>query len=469
MQYLTVKEILKVTNGELIKGNPEIECKTFSKDTRTIQKGDTYIAIKGEKFNGNQFIKQAFEKGAQCAIISELPDEKEIKQYKNKTIIKVKDTLQALYEIAKQKRKYYQIPVIAITGSVGKTSTKDLVASVISQKYKTLKTIGNNNNNIGLPFTILKLQDEEAIVLEMGMNHFGEISLLSDIAKPNICIITNIGTSHIGNLGSRENILKAKLEILEKAQNPTIIINKDNDLLQQWYEKNKKDKKIITYGIKEKSDKTAQNIKLKEKESQFECEIKQEKTKITVPIGGEHFILNSLCAICVGEALNIEAKQIKKGIEQFKLTEKRMDITQLENGIKIINDAYNASLESMQASLQYLAGYKNNRKIAVLGDMLELGKYSQELHEKVGKSVAENKIDLLFSTGEKSKDIVKKAKQSGMQESKIFYYEKKEKMVEQLKKQLQPGDVILLKASNGMKFFEIEEELKKVSYKKIEN
>ena len=240
MKNLSVEEIIKVTSAKLINGNIKLICKNFSKDTRTIKKGDTYIAIKGEKFDGNQFWRQALQNGADCVIVSEIDfNEDDLETFKDKTILKVEDTLKALYELAKLKRNLYNIPVIAITGSVGKTSTKDIIASVVSQKYKTLKTIGNNNNNIGLPFTILRLQDEEAMVLEMGMNNFGEIRLLSNIAKPNICVITNIGTSHIGNLGSRENILKAKLEILEGSVNPTIIVNNDNDLLHKWQEENK--------------------------------------------------------------------------------------------------------------------------------------------------------------------------------------------------------------------------------------
>jgi UDP-N-acetylmuramoyl-tripeptide--D-alanyl-D-alanine ligase len=300
MKNLTVKDILDVTNGKLINGDINFICKNFSKDTRTIQKGDTYIAIKGEKFDGNLFWKQAIEKGADCIIVSDFAyNENEIKIFKNKTIIQVKDTLEALYEIAKLKRSFYKIPVIAITGSVGKTSTKDIVASVVSQKYKMLKTIGNNNNNIGLPFTILRLQDEEALVLEMGMNHFGEIRLLTNIAKPDICIITNIGTSHIGNLGSRENILKAKLEILEGNKKAVTIINNDNDLLHKWYEENKEKKDIYTYGIHENSDINAKNINLKENSSEFTCKINQEDVIIKVPVGGEHFILNALCAVSV--------------------------------------------------------------------------------------------------------------------------------------------------------------------------
>ncbi len=460
LKNLTIKEIIKVTKGELIQGNLEFVCKNFSKDTRTIQKGDTYIAIKGENFDGNLFWKQALEKGADCVIVSETSyEEKDLEIYQNKNIIKVKDTLQALYQIAKLKRSFYQIPVIAITGSVGKTSTKDMVANVISQKYKTLKTIGNNNNNIGLPLTILRLQEEEAMVLEMGMNHFGEISLLTSIAKPDICIITNIGTSHIGNLGSRENILKAKLEILEGTNNPTIIINNDNDLLHTWQEANKNDRNIVTYGIQNPSDLNAKDICLEEENSEFVCTLNGKETKIKVPVGGEHFVLNALCAVSVGNTLKIDTEKIVKGIQSFELTKKRMDIVELEDGTKIINDAYNASLESMQASLKHLSEFKNNRKIAVLGDMLELGEYTKKLHEQVGEIVKQNEIDILITSGENAKNIEKQARKLGMPEENTYHFENKEDITKKLQKILKPGDVVLFKASNGMKFFELAEEV----------
>lgn len=464
MKNLTVKDILKVTKGELLLGKENLECKTFSKDTRKIKKGDTYIGIKGETFDGSSFWKQALENGAQAVIIENVEVTKEEKEkFKGKIIVKVENTLDALYEIAKYKRSLYDIPVVAITGSVGKTSTKDIVANVVGQKYKTLKTIGNNNNNIGLPFTILRMQDEEAAVLEMGMNHFGEISLLTSIAKPTICVITNIGTSHIGNLGSRENILKAKLEILEGSENPTIVINNDNDLLHKWYEENKNTQNILTYGINEKSDLNAEKMTLKPNCSEYECKIDGIKNKIKVPVGGEHFVLNSLCALTVGKALGIENKKIIKGIESFELTKKRMDITTLKNGVKIINDAYNASFESMKASLKVLSEFKENRKIAVLGDMFELGDFSKELHEKVGHEVVENKIDILICNGGNSKNIVEQAKKDGMNEDKIYYFENKKEILETLEKIAKPGDIILFKASNGMKFYELAEEMVKKS------
>ncbi len=465
MKNLTVQEIIKATNAELITGNTQFICKNFSRDTRIIQKGDTYIAIKGENFDGNLFWREALEKGADCVIVSKIEyTEQDKEKFKNKTIIKVQDTLKSLYEIATLKRSFYKIPVIAITGSVGKTSTKDIIANVVSQKYKTLKTIGNNNNNIGLPFTILKLQDEEVMVLEMGMNHFGEISLLSNIAKPSICVITNIGTSHIGNLGSRENILKAKLEILEGAQNPTIIINNDNDLLHKWYEKNKNEKNIITYGIKEKSDLNAKEIILNQEGSNFKCKIQEKYENVKVPIGGEHFVLNALCAITVGKKLNIETEKILKGIEKFELTKKRMEITETTNGIKIINDAYNASLESIKASLKYLSNLEGNRKIAVLGDILELGQYAEKLHKQVGEEIYKSQIDLLICRGENAKYIVEEAEKLGMPKEKIYYLNNNDEVINKIKEIAKPKDIILLKASNGMKFFDIAEKLKTEIY-----
>ena len=451
---MNVKNIIKVTNGKLIIGNEELECENFSKDTRTIQKGDIYLGIKGEKFDGNAFWKQALDNGADAVIIQdiEVTEEEKVK-YSNKTIILVQDTLKALYEIAKYKRSLYDIPVVAITGSVGKTSTKDMIASVVNTKFKTLKTEGNNNNNIGLPFTILRLKDHEAMVVEMGMNHFGEISLLTDIAKPTLAVITNIGTSHIGNLGSRENILKANLEILEGMKIPRVIINNDNDLLHDWYEKNKDEIEIHTIGIENNSELMAKEIELGEESSKFKAISNEDKTEIQVPVAGTHFVYNALCAMEVGRVLGIATNQIQDGIAKFELTKKRMDIRKLENGAIIINDAYNASYESMRASIEFLANHTGTRKIAVLGDMFELGEYSEELHRNVGKEVASHDIDVLICAGENSKYIIEEAQKNKKIET--FYFHNNEEIVEKLTQELRNGDVVLVKASNGMKFFEI--------------
>ena len=321
---ITAKDIIEICKGELILGNKDKEIKSFSNDTRTLKKGEMYIGIKGETVDGNTFYKQALELGAVGCIVQDIEIENDIKEkYNDRIIIKVEDTIKALQELAKYKRSKYNIPVIAVTGSVGKTSTKDIIASVMKEKFNVLKTSGNFNNHIGLPLTILKLEEHDAMVIEMGMNHFGEISLLTKIAKPTVAVLTNIGTAHIGILGSRENILKAKLEILEgMEENAPIIINNDNDLLHKWEEENKEEHKIITYGIENKSDYMATNIKRKCDGSIFDTYINNTKHEMEVTVGGDHFIYNILSGIEIGNLFKIEPEKIKSGIKNFELTKR---------------------------------------------------------------------------------------------------------------------------------------------------
>ena len=460
---LKIKDIIKCTKGVLLTGNENDECENFTRDTRTIIEGDTYIALKGNSSNGNDFWEEALKKGASTIIIDEKKiSDKDIEKYKNKNIILVKNTKEALKQIAIEKRNMYKnLIVVGVTGSVGKTSTKDIIANTLSQKYKTLKTEGNMNNDIGLPFTILNLRDHEAAVIEMGMNHLGEISELTKIAKPTISVITNIGTSHIGNLGSRENILKAKLEILEGMENPILVINNDNDMLNTWANENPTKANIKTFGIQNQSICTAEKIEKKENYSKFICHYENDNFEIEVPIGGEVFILNALCAALVGKILNLSNEQIRKGIATFELTKKRMELIKIKNNITLINDSYNASLDSMKASINYLSETENTRKIAVLGDMFELGDFSEELHRKVGLEVAKNKIDLLFAIGENSKYIVEEAIKNGMKKENIQYLENREELLKQIKNTITEGDIILFKASNGMKLFEVVDELVK--------
>ena len=487
MKNITVKDILRECNGKLIYGKEDAICENFETDTRIIKNGDVFLGLKGENFDGNKFFETALEKGATVCILQGVEITQNIKEkYKDASIIIVEDTLDALQKIAKYKRSLYNIPVVAITGSVGKTSTKDIVANVMAKKFNVLKTQGNFNNHIGLPKTILNLREHDALVVEMGMNHLREISKLSNIANPTLCIITNIGTSHIGELGSRENILKAKLEILEGAkENAPLIINNDNDMLFNWNKTAKIQNKIITFGIENKSDIMAQNIELNENGSTYtfmECDnvgagchpcpqnaeenLKQNNEnvgaddpvrpiEVTVPIGGKHFVYNSLCAIAVGKYFNIEINKIIDGIKEFELTKRRMEVIKNNIGATVINDAYNASYDSMKASIEYMAGITGNKKIAVLGDMLELGKFEKELHEKVGEEVAKNKIDILITVGKAAKHIAKKAEELNMNSKNIFEYETKEEAINKIKEIMQKDDVILIKASNGMKFDEI--------------
>lgn len=454
---ITVNKIVEICNGKLLSGDENIQVKTYSKDTRTLNKGDMYLGIKGEKINGNDYIEQAFINGAIGCITDENVSEKIINKYKKeKVIIKVENTIKAIQELAKYKRSLYNIPVIAVTGSVGKTSTKDIIANVLGQKYKVLKTEGNMNNHIGLPMTLLKLKDHTAVVVEMGMNHFGEISLLTNIAKPTGCVITNIGTSHIGNLGSRENILKAKLEILEGLdKDGFVLINNDNDLLHDWAKKEKK-YKVYTYGLENNSTYMAKKVTILENSSEFEIN----GIKGNVPVGGIHFVYNSVCAFAVGDILNVEKEKIIKGISEFKLTAKRMDTEVIQDNIKIINDSYNASYDSMKAALEVVNNTLAQRKIAILGDMLELGDYAKELHEKVGEEVVKNKIDILITIGENARNIANKAKELKMENVQSF--NNIDEAIKNIKEIIKSGDLILLKASNSMNFSKILNELKEI-------
>lgn len=458
MKRITVKDIIDICNGKLICGDENIVCRRFQKDTRLVKNGDVYVGIKGENFDGNTLYEKAFENGAEVCIVSGI----EVSEYEGKTIIKVEDSVKALQQIAEYKRKLYNIPVIAVTGSVGKTSTKDIIASVMSQKYKVLKTQGNLNNHIGLPITILQLEEHEALVVEMGMNHFGEISVLTNIAHPTMCAISNIGTSHIGNLGSRENILKAKLEILEgTAEDSPIAVNNDNDLLHKWSKESMSTHRIITYGIDNESDVRATDIRLFEDGSIFNVNVDGKTYEVKVPVGGKHFVYNALCAICVGLENNIEIEKIIEGIENFELTKRRMEVIKSSEGATIINDTYNASYDSVKAALEYLHSIEGNKKIAILGDILELGKYEAEMHEKVGEEVINNKIDVLITVGVAASNIVKRVIElDGMNNMRIYECKNNEEAIRFAKEELASGDIVLVKASNAMHFDEIVEKIK---------
>lgn len=446
---LTLKEIIDVTNGNLVYGNENEECISFERDTRAIKDGDIFIGFKGETVDGGIRYKEALENGAKGCIINKCANEN-LEKIENKFILEVEDTILATQQIAKLKRKKYNIPVVAITGSVGKTSTKDIIASVVSEKYDVLKTQGNMNNHIGLPMTILGLRNHTAMVVEMGMNHFGEISTLTKIAKPTIAVITNVGTAHIGNLGSRENILKAKLEILEGlSKDGTVVINNDNDLLHKWYLENKDNYNIVTYGIENDSMEKAQDINYLESSSKYN--LKNEGV-IEVPVGGEAFVYNSLAAISVGKALGISMDKIKQGILKFELTKMRLDVQKSSKGYTIINDCYNANYDSMKSALQYLNRTPGNRKIAVLGDMLELGDFSKKLHEGVGNAVVENKVDILITVGKEAKNIAKIAMENNVE---TYEYTDNNSAISKLKEILEPEDAVLVKASNSMNFKEI--------------
>ena len=461
MKDILVKDIIRICNGKLICGNEETVCENFCRDSRTVSEGEVYLGIKGETYHGSTFYKEALKNGAIGCILQDVEiSEEDINTYKNQFIIKVEDVVKALCKIAEYKRSLYNIPVIGITGSVGKTSTKDMIASVMGTKYNVLKTEANHNNDIGLPLTILKLKEHDAMVLEMGMSGLGEISVLTNIAKPTTAVITIIGSSHVGELGSRENILKAKLEILEGlSEEGALIINNDNDLLNLWNTNNKDNHKHITYGIENKSDLIAKDIKVNEDGSTYILQLEGKEYTVNIPVPGRHFVYNSLAAIAVGLENGIEIKKAIQGIENFSLTKSRMEILKNKQNVTIINDCYNASYESVKAALEYLSSINANKKIAVLGDVLELGKYSQEMHQKIGEEVVKNHIDILITVGKEAKIISSTVKNSE-ENIEVYSFDNNVDASNLLKELMEENDAILVKASNGMCFKEIIDSIK---------
>lgn len=456
MKEIVVQDVVEKCKGTLLCGNKNDICINFKTDTRKIEKGDTFVGIKGDNFDGNSLFIEALENGAGTCIIENVNVSQDvIQKYNDRNIIKVENTRKTIGMLAKYKRSLFGIPVIGITGSVGKTSTKDIVASIVSKKYNVLKTIGNLNSDVGLPLTILGLKEEHtAMVVEMGMNHKGEISYLSQIANPDIAVITNVGSSHIGNLGSRKNILKAKLEILEGLNKCGVLIyNNDNDMLNENKEMFE-NTRSVSFGINNISDLMAKNIKLNVSSTEFEVYIGSKVYKVVVPVAGSHFVYNSLCAIAVGLELGIDINKIIEGIKEFSLTKNRMEIKELKDGITLINDSYNASYDSMKAALEYLGSLKK-KKVAVLGDMLELGQYSDEFHEKVGRLVYENNIDVLVTVGSFSKKIVEGAVSAGIDKSNVYNVDNNSKAVDILKDIIKNNTAVLIKASNSMNFIEI--------------
>lgn len=435
---LTVKKIGEICNGQIIYGNENREIESYCTDTRQIKKGDCYIGIKGENFNGNDFWQEATKKGASACILDSF--EESMLDNEDVPIIIVKNSVEALQNLAKYVRENTNVPVIAITGSAGKTSTKDIVANVLSQKYKILKSPGNLNNHIGLPLTILSFKDEEMMVLEMGMNDLHQIEKLSSIAQPDVAIITNIGTAHIGNLGSQENILKAKLEILTGMKsNGTLIYNGDDLLLQTI---NNIPQRKICYGIDKNNDFIATNITIKNGHTFFEYK----NHTIEVPILGNVFVYNSLVAIVVGTLFALTIEQIENGIRSFQMSDNRMQIIELTN-YKLINDTYNANKEAMKSAIDSLTTYKE-RKVVILGDMLELGAYEKEIHEELGEYL-NGKIDLLVTIGELSKYINNKFLKEN------YHFNNIEEAKKNILPLLKNNDVILIKASQGMKLFDL--------------
>ncbi|MEZ0535663.1 UDP-N-acetylmuramoyl-tripeptide--D-alanyl-D-alanine ligase [Caldicellulosiruptoraceae bacterium PP1] len=436
---LTLSEIAIAVNGKLNKQKYcDIIVNSFGIDSRVTGENQLFIPLKGNKFDGHDFIFDAINRGYIASF-----SERENSNY-DFPVIYVKDCLKALQKLAQYVRnKNKDILIIGVTGSVGKTTTKEYVYNVLNSKYKTSKTIGNYNNHIGLPLSFLNMSDDiEACVLEMGMSNFGEISLLSKIVKPNIAIITNIGVSHIEHLKTRENIFKAKAEIQDgMPDDGIVIINNDNDIIYRL--KGKLIKKYITVGIENDSDIRASNIIQTDKG--FEFKIDNKTYKITSK--SYHDIYNALFAIAVSKLINIKYDLVFQSISKDIKLKHRFEIIE-NNGIIIIDDSYNASTNSMESALYTVNKMVGNRRIAVLGDMLELGDLTIAEHNKIGDLINKLNYDVVLCVGNYSKYIYERIKDNSKLISK---YLSNEEALRFLREYSKPGDVILFKASRGVK------------------
>lgn len=411
---------------------PNASATGITTDSRSIQPGEIFLALRGEKFDGHDFVRSAIEQGAIAAIVDSQFEAGDL------PVLVVSDTLAAYQAIAHGWRKQFKIPIIAITGSVGKTTTKELIAAVLSKYGKVHKTQANFNNEIGVPKTLLELNsDHDFAVIEMGMRALGEIALLSQIAEPDISVITNVGTAHIGRLGSREAIAQAKCELLaETPKAATAILNHENPLLLQTAEKVWQGK-TITYGL-QGGDLQGQFINAET--------LKVSDLQFSLPLPGEHNALNFLAALAVVQALNLDASTLTTGIE-VELPGGRARRYELPNDVIILDESYNAGLESMLASLKLLAQTEGDRKIVVLGTMKELGDWSVQYHQQVGKQVSDLKLDRLLILADPD-EAQAMAIAAAPVPAEIFT--SATEVVSRLKELLRAGDRILFKASRAV-------------------
>ncbi|WP_317853765.1 UDP-N-acetylmuramoyl-tripeptide--D-alanyl-D-alanine ligase [Chakrabartyella piscis] len=448
MKKMTIGEIAKATHAKILTLDDlqtvkELEITTISQDSRTVDATTLFLAIIGERLDGHDFIPQCYEKKVAACLC-----EKEVPLQSGSVILLVENVRKAMLALAKYYRDQFQIPFVGITGSVGKTTTKDMVSSVLAQKYNVLATAGNYNNDLGVPLTLFRLEEEhELAIIEMGMNHFGEIHALAEVVQPDIGLISNVGVAHIEFLGSREGIMEAKCEMFDHmTEDGVAILNVDNDMLATL--DGKLPQKIRWFGVDDHKDIYADDLEIVGMEA-TKCKIHTEKgtVEVMVPMPGVHMVSNALSATAVALELGLSLEEIKKGIETFVPTKNRMNVIHLESGLTILNDVYNANPVSVKASLDILQTAEH-RKIAILGFMGELGEYAPEMHKDVGAYAAKVGIDVLFFIGNHGECVKEGALEGGL--SNVYLYANQEEFWKEGIEQIEDTDTILVKGSRSM-------------------
>ena len=455
MPAFNVRDVLTAIKPQAAKATPAVtEFSDVVTDTRKIVPGVLFIALKGEHFNGEDFAIEAVQKGAKGVVVSQDCPAEKYATIENADVFCVPDTLKAYQQLAHAWREQFDLPVVAITGSNGKTTTKDLTAAVLSARGPVLKTQANFNNEIGLPLTLLGLKKEHtAAVVEIGMRGFHQIEAMAPIAAPQIGIVTNVGETHMELLGSLENIAKAKSELVEAIPTGgTVILNADNAYVAGMRDQAREGVRVLTFGLEQPADVQGSNIRTQGQQTTFTVAYAGEQHDYTIAMVGRHNVYNALAAIACGFALGLTPAEVQQGLQQLEATKMRFELQEVKDW-HVVNDAYNASPMSMTAAINTLAELVPGRKIAVMGDMLELGSVAEQAHYHVGQELAAQHFAAVVTRGEMGKLIAKGARDGGL--SAVYSCDSHAAAAAQLHEILQPGDTLLFKGSRGMQMEKI--------------
>lgn len=447
MEKLSIREVVAACGGTLLWGDENTVVEGVTTDSRKSGENLLFIPLAGPTFDGHAFIRAAFDTGAVAALTH-----KDVEPFCDGALIRVKDTKQALADLAHYYLQKFDIPVVAVTGSVGKTTTKDMVAAALGERYRVLKTQGNFNNDIGLPLTVFEIErTHEIAVLEMGMNHFGEIRHLASVARPDCALITNIGMAHIENLGSQEGILQAKLEVTSYFdESNTLFLNGDDAMLSTV---EAAEYPVVRFGTGVGCAYRAENIALDAYSIDFDVVYDGGRQHIAVSLPGMHNVYNALAAFAIAKHYGVPDAAIAAGLSAFTPSKMRMDIRRF-GGITLINDCYNASPDSVRAALAVLAGTDAKRRVAILGDILEMGSFGPAAHEALGEDAAKM-ADVLLTTGTDAAHLHSGALAAGMQGENALHFANNKEVIAALGGILREGDAVLVKASRGMQFEQI--------------
>ncbi len=454
MFEIRLDELINAVDGEVKAriNSGDLLLRGITIDSRKAEEGNLFIAIPGEQFDGHQFVMEAVTKGVKAIVVNQEKERFLPEETLNKiSVVAVRDTKKALRDIASWYRGKFDIPAVAVTGTNGKTTTKDMIAQVLSSKFKVLKSPESYNNLIGVPLTLFQLDPSfEVLVLELGMSQPGEIKILTRISCPNLGVITNIGPAHLESMGSMEKIARAKFELADHMPSPkTLILNADDQLLAKRLTQTGPGERVISFGIKKKADFVADRIETNG--NGYLCFRVNRNITVSLPVIGFHNVYNALAAFAAAIFLGVEEGKIKDTLENFTPSKLRMELVRIGN-IRIINDSYNANPVSVEKALDTLKNIKTpGRKIAVLGDMLELGEEAMDFHLQLGRKAAQSGVNLLITVGELSRFIGEGAKEAGMHASDVSTFENNRQVGFYLLENLKDGDLVLVKGSRRMK------------------